>query len=286
MSSVLPRRRGAFTLVELLVVIGIIAVLLALLLPALNRAREHAKSVQCLSNMRQLGLAVTMFANEHKGYLPKAWFNDGPIYGKGGWQYPTSGTWEWSYLLSQYVNKNRGVFRCPSDPEPDALPEVDLFYVVHLADGSTQAYPRSYRLNISNLPRGPFDAIKISQLRDATKAIVIAEGTLGHNGAGFNQLSTSEYATEALVIPTWTVGQLNPPNVAYDRHSTRRDSLTHPTFNGKSNYVFADGHAESLDYQSTWDAVGLGRRPNPTDAYPNISMWRQLYLNPAWPDRY
>src|SRR5205807_2823595 len=132
---------------------------------------------------------LTMFTNEHKGYLPKAWFNDGPINGQGGWQYPDANTWEWSYVLSQYINKNQGVFRCPSDPEPDALPDRDLFYVARLSDGSTEAYPRSYRLNISNFPRGPFDAIKVSQLKDPTKAIWIAEGTRGHNNAGYNQLS-------------------------------------------------------------------------------------------------
>src|SRR4051812_45137187 len=61
---------SAFTLVELLVVIGIIAVLIAILLPALNRAREAAKQVQCLSNMKQLSNAVMMFANENRGWMP------------------------------------------------------------------------------------------------------------------------------------------------------------------------------------------------------------------------
>src|SRR5215213_4461829 len=63
-------RLVAFTLVELLVVIGIIAVLISILLPALNRARESARQVQCLSNIRQLSAASLMFANEHKGLMP------------------------------------------------------------------------------------------------------------------------------------------------------------------------------------------------------------------------
>jgi prepilin-type processing-associated H-X9-DG protein len=61
---------AAFTLVELLVVIGIIALLIAILLPSLNRAREAAKSVQCLSNLRQLAQAVNLFATENNGYMP------------------------------------------------------------------------------------------------------------------------------------------------------------------------------------------------------------------------
>jgi prepilin-type N-terminal cleavage/methylation domain-containing protein/prepilin-type processing-associated H-X9-DG protein len=64
-----PRSRG-FTLVELLVVIGIIALLLGVLLPALRKAQEAARAVNCLSNIRQLSNATVMWANDHRGYMP------------------------------------------------------------------------------------------------------------------------------------------------------------------------------------------------------------------------
>jgi prepilin-type N-terminal cleavage/methylation domain-containing protein len=62
--------KQAFTLVELLVVIGIIALLISILLPSLSRARQQANLVSCLSNLRQIGQTLQLYTNDNKGFLP------------------------------------------------------------------------------------------------------------------------------------------------------------------------------------------------------------------------
>src|SRR5947209_5731291 len=112
------RCRHAFTLVELLVVIGIIAILIGILLPSLSKARESSNRMKCLSNLRQIGVAFVMYANDHDGELPVT-----PKTGSG----TTLDAWYWQKAkivnidhspIGQYLAvsaSNTKVFVCPSD---------------------------------------------------------------------------------------------------------------------------------------------------------------------------
>ncbi len=134
-------RKGAFTLVELLVVIGIISVLIAILLPALTRARQQAMTVQCMSNMRQVGNAMLIYADQYDGYLfpdHMGWANE-TVYLPGQAAPYLTQTGPFNSLVLAYPDKanayvyntwtvpvlgvwNPPVMTCPTDidPQPNA----------------------------------------------------------------------------------------------------------------------------------------------------------------------
>ena len=143
------RRKDGVTLIELLVVIGIIAVLAAIVLPVITRAQEKSRQVTCVGNLKQLGGAMAMYAEDWDGLFPAARVSEG---GDGNPQ----GNWAGAYhtfgvddpalgALYSYV-KSRGVYLCPSDK--GASPP-------YILDPAALPYPLSYSMNWNLSFRNP-----------------------------------------------------------------------------------------------------------------------------------
>ncbi len=159
----------AFTLVELLIVIGIIAVLIAILMPAFAKAKEIARRTNCLSNMRQLTMAWTMYANQNQDTLVSSETMDGAWVTAGNTPDTiTQGT------LYPFVS-NSDVYRCPSD-----------FNLVNV---------RSYSINaIMNGATGLPAVAKLSEIKHPTDTFVFVEeyDPRGYNEGSFMMLNSGD----------------------------------------------------------------------------------------------
>lgn len=212
-------RRAAFTLVELLVVIGIVAVLIAVLLPTFGRARMAAKRTASLSNMRQIGIALAMYVNDNRGWLPEVTHGLPPAR-------------SWVYSLAKYTSNVDRIRICPADPKADQ----------RLAVGGTSYIFNEYVTirEVSVTGEVIEDYRKITKLRRSSETIflfVAADATAVLTTADHTH---SRYWFGGTPKQVW--GRLRA-EVQPDRFTTRRAS---DNSIGSTGLLYADGHVSAV----------------------------------------
>lgn len=242
-------RPTAFTLIELLVVIAIIGILAAMLLPALNSARDRGKTALCVSNLKQVGIAITMYADDNGDYYPPGWID---------------GVSDWSLTVAPYVAKtlatyqNLGsittspVFVCPSVRTPGGnVTRTSYSAHPYLFGNSTKSCVSFSPCGLLcfNVPKRQASQSHPSEL------VLLADGVCGLNGLA----SPTNYDAAALLGVTEVgyclgSGPYAPSApLAVTDFSTAdgggsdqgRICLRH---NGRksANFLFCDGHVETL----------------------------------------
>lgn len=217
----MTRSRG-FTLIELLVVIAIIAILAAILFPVFSRAREQARASACLTNMKQIGLALMMYVQDWDGNLPHNRF------GTGGPCCSDASRWfyTWREVLHPYI-KNWHVWRCPSAPYIGPSEEL----------GGPEGC-RNPTLPALQPPPG-------TQLdyRYNSRFCFDFDHSRGLSGANLDWMQDPARSIVVQELPSYCADGGTWCNYVF-----RKESALH---NDGKNYIFGDGHAKWLKPQQT-----------------------------------
>ncbi len=216
------RRENGFTLIELLVVIAIIAILAAMLLPTLSKARERARQAVCLSNLKQIGLAVKMYGQDWDGFFPDGLSQSG--YGINSWMaglsHPDRGG---GYL------KDLKVYICPSSY---AYPPLPTGY----------QWPNKYTYSVyydggAIMLRGNISMFARTAINDISRIIYCVDGW--RNMAGWGGW-------------TWVYARTSTQAAQANAYSP------HVRHNGLVGMLFLDGHAEMLKLEDTATSSSAG----------------------------
>ena len=214
------RHARGFTLIELLVVVAIIAILAAMLFPALQRARESAVATSCMNNAKQIGAAYHVYVSEYTGFIPiwQSIYWYGEPNGSGGLDYPAWNTgtnnYYWNVMLKPYVGEE------PQYKRLERLQEGGVYFCPALDSKlRTAAYSNYGMFQYGFGGRWHKEVRKITQIKKASQKIVVGDSRWGDS-------KPTEGNVRIAWFGTWT-------------------GFRHP--GERANFLYVDSHVEALD---------------------------------------
>jgi len=245
------QKSSGFTLIELLVVIAIIAILAAILFPVFAQARAKARQASCMSNLKQLALACTMYTSDYDSHTASA---GGTCYGAS--QSPCSQdnpvpTMQWQWTIYPYV-KSWATYICPDDPRTDNIPVSYVFnnWGLGKRTGNGQG----------GIPEGTTD-------KPAETIEITEGGNTGYTDGSTKHLAAAQMIEDYTLWTQWNRITHDQPDWNYSDKSPRHgDGRNVAFFDGhvkyEKTYSYCTNHAKMTGNALPWAMVDNGRDPN------------------------